>query len=819
MRPAPHVRISVLTAVLVLAAPHLAAGAWPHNPGVNLPVCTASNQQDGAAIASDGAGGAIVAWHDSRGTSNDIYAQHIPASGVVDPAWPVNGRALCTASLDQISPAIVADGAGGAIVAWSDYRAGNSDIYAAHILSSGVVDPAWPVNGRALCSAAFDQYGPSIASDGAGGAIVAWTDARGGVSSDIYAQHVQAAGAVDPAWPVDGRALCAAADNQSGPRIAGDGAGGAIAVWTDHRSGTQNDIYAQHVLASGAVDFGWGGPNGRALCTAPQDQYSPTIVSDGSGGAIAAWIDPRNGTDNDIYAQHVLASGTIDPSWPSDGRALCTASGGQYDPAIAGDGAGGAIVAWGDLRGINSDIYAQHVSAGGAVDAAWPANGRVLCAAALNQDTPKIISDGAGGAIAIWNDTRNGISDIYAQHVQATGVVDPVWPVDGRAVRTASGNQYSPVLASDGAGGAIVAWPDPRSGSTHIYAQRVARFGYLGTPEAEIIGVKDVPNDNGGKVKVSWYASWLDTESDPNLTSYEIYRSAAPNLVAAEVAKGAQLLTSPGDVPVPGRRAFLTAVQGTSVYAWEYLTMQAALHYIPAYSYIAATASDSSGAYNPRTAFMIVARNSSGSMYWLSRPDSGYSVDNIPPITPAPFVGNYAAGATHLHWDPNPEADLAGYRLYRGATSSFVPGPGNLVSDQPDTGYVDAGAAGSYYKLAAVDVHGNLSPYALLTPAQTTGVAPGAGLELTLAAPDPNPAHRDAGVRFTLPRTTPVTVAVFDLLGRRARVLADGIMPAGQHAIRWDLRDDAGRPVANGLYLVRLTAEGRTLTRRLAAIR
>src|SRR5207244_5704456 len=141
----------------------------------------------------------------------------------------------------------------------------------------------------------------------------------------------------------------------------------------------------------------------------------------------------------------------------------------QYDPVIAGDGAGGAIVVWADFRGFNGDIYAQHVFAGGAVDAAWPANGRVVCAAAINQDSPKVVSDGAGGAIAIWNDARNGISDIYAQHVQGTGVVDPVWPVDGRAVRIASGNQYAPVLTSDGSSGAIVAWPEPRSGNSHIY--------------------------------------------------------------------------------------------------------------------------------------------------------------------------------------------------------------------------------------------------------------------------------------------------------------------------------------------------------------
>jgi len=64
------------------------------------------------------------------------------------------------------------------------------------------------------------------------------------------------------------------------------------------------------------------------------------IASDGAGGAIITWSDLRSGTDSDIYAQHVLASGLVDPGWPVDGRAICTAAGDQSSPAIVSDGAG-----------------------------------------------------------------------------------------------------------------------------------------------------------------------------------------------------------------------------------------------------------------------------------------------------------------------------------------------------------------------------------------------------------------------------------------------------------------------------------------------
>jgi len=474
----------LLLAILASSAWSAPAGAQWRTDGA--PVCTAPSNQFTPAIVADGAGGAIVAWYDYRGGGADIYAHHALASGAVDPAWPEDGRALCTASGGQYSPVIVADGAGGAIVVWQDDRGGNSsDIYAQHVLASGVVDPTWPGNGRGLCTASDDQIYPTATTDGAGGAVATWRDYRGGPDTDVYAQHVLASGVVDPAWPGGGRALCTADGNQSVPTIAPDGAGGAFVAWSDLRNGTHSDIYAQHVLASGAVDPAWPA-DGLILCAAGGNQSGPTIVADGSGGAIVTWFDYRNGIDSDIYAQHVLASGAVDPAWPAGGRALCTAEGEQYSPIVVTDGAGAAIATWYDYRGgAEADIYAQHVLASGSVDPAWPGDGRSLCTAAGEQVSPSIVADGTGGAVVAWFDYRSGpSSDLHAQHVLASGATDPAWPADGQALCTAAGDQYSPALVVDGTGGVIVAWTDFRGGVySDIYAHRVSIAGGVAAVE------------------------------------------------------------------------------------------------------------------------------------------------------------------------------------------------------------------------------------------------------------------------------------------------------------------------------------------------
>jgi hypothetical protein len=783
-----------------------AQAAWPHdaNNG-NVALSTAANDQVTPAIVSDGAGGAIVAWSDLRGGSTyDIYAQRVNAAGV--PQWTANGVALCTAANNQLNPTITSDGAGGAIVTWFDNRGGsNYDIYAQRVNAAGV--PQWTANGVALCTATGDQLYPTIVSDGSAGAIATWEDTRSG-NYDIYTQRVNAAGV--PQWTANGVALCSAANSQFNPTIASDGAGGAIVTWYDLRGGATYDIYAQRVNAAGAPQWA---ANGVVLCNAANSQTLPTIVSDGSGGAVVAWQDNRGGSNYDIYAQRVNAAGTT--VWLPNGVALCTAAGDQLSPTLASDAAGGAIVSWYDLRSGTDDVYAQRVNGGGAPQ--WTANGVALSTAAGDQYGQVVAADGAGGAIVSWHDTRNAFFDIYAQRVNAVGTTQ--WAGNGVAICTAANDQYNPSIVADGTGGAIVVWQDSRNGNFDIYAQRVETFGYLGNPEPVSAGVHDVPNDQGGKVKFSWYPSYIDQLAGPDLAAYDVYRSAPGSVAAAAVRDGARALSSFAEVPVPGERAFVVSPVSSQLYAWEYLATINAAHFLGAYGYVAPTTGDSIGGSNPLSIYMVVGRNAYGSMYWPSAPDSGYSVDNLPPFAPAPFSGTYSAGTAQLHWHANSESDLANYRLYRGTSSSFTPSISNRIAAPTDTAYSDAAGQTYYYKLSAVDVHGNESAFTALLPGGALDVPRSGGPSVWLGPAQPNPALSTAEFRFSLPREERVTLAIYDAEGRRVRDLISTVEPAGEHQLTWDLRDDSGHTEGAGLYFVRLTAEGRTINRRFAAIR
>ena len=138
-----------------------------------------------------------MAWHDLRnGHDWDVYVQRFTGSGVPAAGWPVNGVPVCTLPAFQVSPFLVGDDSGGCIVMWCDARDSLNlyDIYAQRLTPEGNIAPGWPINGLAICRAPGNQVLPTGVRDGAGGVMLAWSDYR--VYADVYAQHASGTGVV-----------------------------------------------------------------------------------------------------------------------------------------------------------------------------------------------------------------------------------------------------------------------------------------------------------------------------------------------------------------------------------------------------------------------------------------------------------------------------------------------------------------------------------------------------------------------------------------------------------------------------------------------
>ena len=98
-----------------------------------------------------------------------------------------------------------------------------------------------------------------------------------------------------------------------------------------------------------------------------------------------------------------------------------------------------------------------------------------------------------------------------------------------------------------------------------------------------------------------------------------------------------------------------------------------------------------------------------------------------------------------------------------------------------------------------------------------------AGAEVTpvlrFSAPWPNPAREGTQFRLELPGPMRVQVEVFDVGGRRVRTLLDEPRGAGIKNLTFDLRDDHGSRLAQGIYLVRARLGEAAIMRRLVVTR
>ncbi len=122
----------------------------------------------------------------------------------------------------------------------------------------------------------------------------------------------------------------------------------------------------------------------------------------------------------------------------------------------------------------------------------------------------------------------------------------------------------------------------------------------------------------------------------------------------------------------------------------------------------------------------------------------------------------------------------------------------------------------------AFQVVRNVEANQVLTVVQPTPGGTGGGVAprvTALLTPYPNPFNPATTIAFDLAQAGPARLVIYDVAGRRVAQIHDGDLPIGRHEFRWNGRDQAGRAVAAGVYLARLTADGRQLNQRLALIK
>ena len=154
----------------------------------------------------------------------------------------------------------------------------------------------------------------------------------------------------------------------------------------------------------------------------------------------------------------------------------------------------------------------------------------------------------------------------------------------------------------------------------------------------------------------------------------------------------------------------------------------------------------------------------------------------------------------------------------------YVPSQNQWVTTtplpQPREGAVAAVVGEWLYVFGGRDAAGNVltSTIALRHTTASEDETPGSAA-LALMEPHPNPFHDRTRVELEVAAPGVVLAEVFDALGRRVAVLSDGPLGAGRHTLTWNGAASDGRPLAAGVYLVRVRQGVHTAARRLTLVR
>lgn len=875
---------ALLYPLLAMLCVATAPAQWEKDPALNTAVSTSLDNKIEPVAVADGSGGTIIAWREySFITGYNIYAQRLDTLGF--PRWSLTGTAICTTVNDNYDLRIASDGEGGALLVWRDYRSGtNWDIYAQKIDSSGAIQ--WTGDGLPVCAAAGHQITPGIVGDGTGGAIITWSDNRSGIDYDLYAQRINASGSA--VWAANGIPVAALAGFQGDPQIVSDRTHGAIIVWEDFRSGTSHDIYAERIDSSG--NSLWI-PNGSVVSFAVNDQINPRAVSDETGTTIIAWEDARSGTSWDVYAQRVAPNGVL--VWNPVAESICTAPLSQGNIRLADDGAGGAIVVWQDDRsGTSTDIYAQHLNHFGGM--IWPYNGIPIVTAANHQQDPHVVGDGYGGGIIAWHDLRSGTEyDVYAQRVDSGGTV--LWDEGGIGIGVAEGNQLHPFLVSDSLHGAIIVFEDGRSmDHNDIYAQNLVEDGSLGIlPYVTATSGANGSVDPAGVTPVFWggnlhvditpqtgyhvdsvfvNGSYVGAPTEYDFTdvkiNYTLHATFAINIYTIEATAGPYgTITPSGAIQVPygfgqafsftpsgGYETGLVIVDGQEVgtpptYFFPAVSQD---HRIEAYfrndsitlNYVrkrwnivsvpsvvddfsksALYPSSVSEAYGFEDAYVPAPTMENGPGYWLKFDDPEVVFLYGTPLMTDTFnvsegwnmVGSVSEEIPVSNITSIPPgivtSQFFGYTTKYEVSSAIVPARGYWVKAEQGGQLVLSTSAslhpGNRIKIVPTDELPPAPPDE--SAAESKDPVPAA---FALYPNYPNPFNPETAIRYDLPGGYDVTLSVYNTIGERVAFLSEGFRGPGSHIIRWDA---SGLPT--GVYFYQLRAGPYTDIRKMVLMR
>ncbi len=791
-------------------------------------------------ICPNGQGGAFFVWRNQADQTVDLYMQQINASG--QKLWlPDTGVILADVPNEQTNPRIVFAGDSNAIVSWEDFRSDasgtvNADLYVQKVSGTTSIQRLWQTNGVPVCTESHQQRESRLCDDYSGGCVLVWEDERFHETpgQDIFAQHITSTG--QPGWATNGQSVSSDPSSQF-YAICRPSGGRFLFTWCDRRQGS-NQLYRTvwSWIGTPVGSFTAGGAN--TVTDISGNVHYNMIEKLGSTRIMNAWVDGRRSEFGNriFYTIHKStpddSNGVAIPGIAKNGNpiTLDTTNTVSQDgttsyssPLITTTPDSGAIIVYFNTVNADQTIRAQKISYNGA--RVWTDYGREACSSVSSSfDFLSGSPDGYGGVYLSYTMTGEApfyYNQVQFQHLDNTG--SRLLPNTGVTISPGQLEQSYPSLVVS-SGNIYLGYIEMTNLDLNIYSVHVTKLNTNGTIvwNREIAaGDSSLHHDQAQGNRNQLYLIAGDSGSVVahwNEFNWEIAGGSGANIMAQRIDSNGNLRWGTGVRLGATEFAQIDAVGlstgSTYWFGWRDTRINGLssiyLQHLSANgSYLLnATGQRLADASNSQLDLDLAKDNSVGVYTFYAQ-----WFDRSNPFPPPPtlmdedIIGNHFLSNGTINrpdiWTPTTYSDHVAYLVK-------VPNSQRRPKSVP----IANGAAVNWLDMRSTmkEEFVDLYMQRVRDDQSVQGVreiASAMPKQFSLQQNYPNPFNSTTVIRFTLPRTERVKVAIYDIMGREVINLLNAVKTTGTYEVRWNGKNNSGMKVSSGIYFYRMeTSQG-----------
>ena len=480
----------------------------------------------------------------------------------------------------------------------------------------------------------------------------------------------------------------------------------------------------------------------------------------------------------------------------------------QTNPTVTATSDGGFIVAWEQLESYGLDIFLKKYNS-----QLNPASGEIRLDDGISNHkySPKLAGDTNGNLLITWLQDDGGPYNIYVRKFQND--LSPLtisYQIDVDAL----GIQWFPEIAtSPSDGSSLIVWEDLREGNSDIYGQRIRSDGTKRASNFRLNEVIDFSTQWRPKVCAGangFITVWEDERDSPNAIYSQWLNSSL-------LFDGGNIrIDNPIYNVVKSLPDVTVNENGASVFCWQEnvegsknvlnTALLSSNKSVNGYNTI--TPLDYNGS---QTNVAIDNNNNFGYFFWLDKPEDQKWQDakgkhiafESLPVELTLFNAKKHPRYIELNWQTASESNNSGFVVLRKFGNgdfqkvTFINGQGTKNSHSSYSWQDnDVSEPGTYlYQLQQIDFDGDSQYFDII--------------EITVRTPEdfilyqnyPNPFNGSTTIGFDIPYESKTILDIFNLSGQKVKSLVNRPLNAGQHSINWDGRNDEGILVPSGLYV------------------